>query len=267
MDRVSGQQDDANKEATQPAIQEPLVVASNNAQAAAAAEVSPPAPDALKSETSRFSLRDTLMAMAAPLMARPRLSRVTVLTLAIALSAAAGSAVGAMAAAVFAKPQPAMSEDARTIEVKALQGMIENLSAEVAALKASIASNAKTANAQMAKIADRVEKAQAEPASRVAKLSELMERLDKRTAPATIPAAPDVTGSIAPKIQERPQVVSGWVLHEVYGGRAMVENNRFGLYEAVPGANLPGLGRVETIRRQDGRWVVVTPKGLITSGR
>jgi hypothetical protein len=26
---------------------------------------------------------------------------------------------------------------------------------------------------------------------------------------------------------------------------------------------LPGLGRIENIRRQDGRWVVVTSKGLI----
>jgi hypothetical protein len=30
---------------------------------------------------------------------------------------------------------------------------------------------------------------------------------------------------------------------------------------------LPGLGRIEAIRRQDGRWVVVTSKGTITSMR
>jgi hypothetical protein len=28
---------------------------------------------------------------------------------------------------------------------------------------------------------------------------------------------------------------------------------------------MPGLGRVEAIRRQDGRWVVVTNKGLIVT--
>lgn len=207
---------------------------------------------------------------------RQRFGRAAVLAVAIALSAAAGSAVGAVAAVAFAKPQP-VAEDARTIEVKALQGVIAKLSSEVASLKASIDSNAKTANAQLAKMADRVdraEKAQAEPASRVAKLSELLERIDKRTASAAsapaapaLASAPDVTGSIAPKQQDRPAVVNGWVLREVFRGGAMVENERMGMFEVVPGANLPGLGRVETIRRQDGRWVVVTPKGFIVSQR
>jgi hypothetical protein len=45
----------------------------------------------------------------------------------------------------------------------------------------------------------------------------------------------------------------------------VVENERMGVFEVVPGANLPGLGRVETIRRQDGRWVVVTSRGLIVA--
>jgi hypothetical protein len=207
---------------------------------------------------------------------RQRFGRAAVLAVAIALSAAAGSAVGAVAAVAFAKPQP-VADDARTIEVKALQGVIAKLSTEVASLKASLDSNAKTANAQLAKMADRVEraeKAQAEPASRVAKLSEMLERIDKRTASAAaapvapaLASAPDVTGSIATKQQDRPSVVNGWVLREVFRGGAMVENERMGMFEVVPGANLPGLGRVETIRRQDGRWVVVTPKGFIVSQR
>jgi hypothetical protein len=209
---------------------------------------------------------------------RHRFGRAAVLAVAIALSAAAGSAVGAVAAVAFAKPQP-VADDARTIEVNALRGVIAKLSSDVASLKASIESSTRTANAQMTKIAERVdraEKAQAEPASRVAKLSELLERLDKRTAsvgaapaaPALAQAsAPDITGSIAPKQQDRPAVVNGWVLREVFRGGAMVENVRMGMFEVVPGANLPGLGRVETIRRQDGRWVVVTPKGFIVSQR
>ncbi len=62
-------------------------------------------------------------------------------------------------------------------------------------------------------------------------------------------------------------MVAGWVIREVFDGRAVIEHERLGFYEVVPGANLPGVGRVETIRRQDGRWVVVTPKGLIVSQR
>jgi hypothetical protein len=30
---------------------------------------------------------------------------------------------------------------------------------------------------------------------------------------------------------------------------------------------VPGVGRIETIKKQDGRWVVVTSRGLIVSMR
>jgi hypothetical protein len=30
---------------------------------------------------------------------------------------------------------------------------------------------------------------------------------------------------------------------------------------------MPGLGPVETIKREEGRWIVVTPKGIIVSMR
>ena len=246
------------------------------AQANEAADSSAPE---IKVEQFDHARHRKLEAHEAPILfvpaTRHRFGRAAVLAVAIALSAAAGSAVGAVAAFALAKPQPAASDDARTIEVNRLRGVIATLSTEVASLKANIESNTKAANAQLAKMADRVEraeKAQAEPAQRVAKLSELLERLDKRTAsnaaaPALAAAAPDVTGSIAAKQQDRPAVVNGWVLREVFRGGAMVENERMGMFEVVPGANLPGLGRVETIRRQDGRWVVVTPKGFIVSQR
>lgn len=206
----------------------------------------------------------------APFAARPRLSRAAVLAIAMALSAAAGSAVGTMAASAFAKPQTQFPDDGRSVEVNALRGVITQLSAEVASLKASVDGNARSAQAQMAKIADRVERAehaQAEPAARVARLSELMEKIERRSANPASAASPEITGSIAAKQQDRPPVLSKWVLRDVYDGRAMVDHDRLGLFEVVPGANLPGIGRVEAIRRQDGRWVVVTPKGLITSLR
>jgi hypothetical protein len=45
-------------------------------------------------------------------------------------------------------------------------------------------------------------------------------------------------------------------------GNALIEG-RSGVYEVHTGDPVPGLGRVDAIRRQDGRWVVVTSKGLI----
>jgi hypothetical protein len=37
------------------------------------------------------------------------------------------------------------------------------------------------------------------------------------------------------------------------------------MYEVYPGDPVPGLGKVDAIRKQDGRWVVVTSKGLIVA--
>jgi hypothetical protein len=58
--------------------------------------------------------------------------------------------------------------------------------------------------------------------------------------------------------------VEGWVLRDVSHGGALIEGRR-GLYEVFAGDPVPGLGKVDAIRRQDGRWVVVTSKGLIVA--
>jgi len=54
------------------------------------------------------------------------------------------------------------------------------------------------------------------------------------------------------------------VSRNVFDGIALVQG-RFGLIEVEPGDVVPGIGRIDTIRRQDGRWVVVTSKGLIVA--
>ena len=45
---------------------------------------------------------------------------------------------------------------------------------------------------------------------------------------------------------------------------SIVENHGE-IYQVVLGAPLPGLGPVQSVKRQDGRWVVLTPKGIIVS--
>jgi hypothetical protein len=56
--------------------------------------------------------------------------------------------------------------------------------------------------------------------------------------------------------------VEGWVLRDVANGGALIES-RQGIFEVYAGNPVPGLGRVDAIRRQDGHWVVVTTRGLI----
>jgi hypothetical protein len=117
-------------------------------------------------------------------------------------------------------------------------------------------------------------------------LTRLNETLDKQHA-AVAPTAPpaavatNVTGSIpttaaptaaaapvplpAPKpAMARLPAVEGWVLRDIANGGAVIEG-RSGLYEVYTGDPVPGLGRVDAIRKQDGRWVVVTSRGLVVA--
>jgi hypothetical protein len=66
-----------------------------------------------------------------------------------------------------------------------------------------------------------------------------------------------------PEVARLP-TVEGWVLRDVDHGAALIEGRR-GMFEVFAGDPIPGLGRVDAIRRQDGRWVVVTSKGLIVT--
>jgi hypothetical protein len=164
-----------------------------------------------------------------------------------------------------------------------VEAAMARIDAEIVALKASVEHTAKAGTSQFSKTSDRldkVEKAQGEPLAKLAKLSDAVEKLRAAPAPA-VAAAPaasrDVTGTIAPPATAaaapapvpagKPEIarlptVEGWVLRDVENGSALIAG-RQGSYEVYPGDPVPGLGRIDAIRKQDGKWVVVTSKGLI----
>jgi hypothetical protein len=203
---------------------------------------------------------------------------------ALALAIVAGALGGALASAGFGH-LVGMAE-ATSPANGALEAAMARIDADMLALKADVEHTSKTGIIQFNKTSDRLdklEKAQADPAGKLAKLTEAVDKL--RAAPAVAPAAvvaasaapKDVTGSLAPlqtapaSAAAAPKVevgklppVEGWVLTDVGYGGALIENRR-GSYEVYAGDSVPGLGRIDAIRRQDGRWVVVTSKGLITS--
>ena len=76
-------------------------------------------------------------------------------------------------------------------------------------------------------------------------------------------AAPVPLPAPKPEIARLP-TVEGWVIRDVGNGGALIEG-RQGMYEVYAGDPVPGLGRVDAIRKQDGKWVVVTSKGLIVA--
>jgi hypothetical protein len=220
----------------------------------------------------------------------------------VALAALAGAVSGALA--TVGVIHFAVADAASTSGSQAVEASVSRIDADILALKAGLDHATKTGLSQFNKTNDRldkIEKAQAEPSSKLAKLSEAMDRL--RVPPAAAapvaaaavatPAATrdvatrDVTGSVtpspanaaaassaastppAPAATPRTEVarlptVDGWVLRDVKRGGALIEG-RQGLYEVYAGDPVPGLGKVDAIRKQDGRWVVVTTKGLVVA--
>jgi hypothetical protein len=203
---------------------------------------------------------------AAPVRSR----RFVMLAASVAFAAGFGSFVGSVSGSGLARfiyPPPQAPAPASGIEntIAAMREIKLQL-AEVAALKASLDSAARSTTKEYAKIADR------------------LDRLDQRStvaaettaslppiAAAEPPAQTAVLASVAsassepPKLSDR--ILPDWVVHDVRNGHALIESRYGGLFAVSAGSVLPGIGRVDTIKRQDGHWLVLTARGTIISAR
>ena len=127
-------------------------------------------------------------------------------------------------------------------------------------------------------LAERLDRQAKDQTARLDRFAERLERLEKAA------GAGDATASIqkqiAPPPASPPPVAlglrggetrvpaasaTGYVLREVRDGSALVEG-RVGLREVIPGDTLPGVGRIRSIERRHGQWVVVTSNGVIEGG-
>jgi hypothetical protein len=223
------------------------------------------APEAVAVETPAIGP----VAAAAPVtparfVLRPRHKRYALLAASVTFAAALGAIVGALASGGFSAPAPAKPDLAVIEESKAMQQSIARLGKEVTTLRASLDAANKSAHTQIAKITDRLEHAQADITGSISA---------PQTAAPTLEPAPLPTPRPVPRIaaaeaqpSSRTMIVPGWTIHDLRGGYVYVENHGE-VYQVMLGAPLPGLGPVESVKRQDGRWVVTTPKGIIVSMR
>ena len=135
---------------------------------------------------------------------------------------------------------------------------------------------------------DKVEKAQAEPAAKLARLSEAVDKLradtcgcpgarrcracggqgshrfDRARGGSFRSRAQGSAGLVQGEVARLP-TIDGWVLRDIGHGGALIKAGGEGMYEVYAGDSIPGLGRIDAVRKQDGRWVVVTSKGLIVA--
>jgi hypothetical protein len=208
--------------------------------------------------------------------------RLAAMAAVVVLATVAGALGGALATATLIHDGAAVATIATGNH--GLEASVARIDADILALKTGLENSAKLGVSQFNKTSDRldkIERAQAEPAAKLAKLSEAVDKLRATPAPVASPVAgatvtaKDTTGSISPPAPPAPPVapktevgklptVEGWVLRDVANGGALIDGRR-GIYEVYAGDSIPGLGRIDAIRRQDGRWVVVTSKGLIVA--
>ena len=270
-------------ETSLPVVEAPKLAGEEPSAASAAKEAIVPATEAMASAESAASedapaspIAITASGPSQPAAAPTRSSRFALLAASVAIAAIAGSFAGALSASGLSHLWPAPAGRPGLTDPGALQAIKAEL-AELAALKANLDGAVRSANGQFAKIADRldrVEHAQTEPAGRIAHIADTIDRLEKKSAAAAAPAspsAPEITGTIGssqPAADEErlsDRLLHNWIVRDVRGGRALVESRYGGVFDVGSGSIIPGLGRVETIKRQDGYWVVMTTRGMILS--
>jgi hypothetical protein len=198
----------------------------------------------------------------------PRSLRLTMMAVPLAAAVILGSFVGSLTASGVTHFWPRVTPSFPSVTASDAQAPIAELAA-LSALKTYVEGAARNANNQFATLAnrlDRIERTQAEPNVKLARIAEAVDRLEKerKSAVAAAAAAPETTGTV-PSAPGEAKILPNWILHGVRGRHALVENRRGDLFEITDDSTLPGVGRVEGIKRQDGQWVVVTARGLITS--
>jgi hypothetical protein len=200
--------------------------------------------------------------------------RFALLAAAIVCAAGVGALAGSLTAPDFGHPSVIAAAIPQAADQHDIVGALKAQRAELSALKASLDSTTRSTAAQLAKLTDRLnnlEHAAADPAGKLAHIADAVDRLEKQ-----VGAPEDITGSIAaPGAAPAPAAAAGlpkltgpvlhdWAVQSVRNGRAMVES-RYGAFFLVgAGSIMPGLGHVRQVKRQDGEWIVVTDRGLIT---
>lgn len=292
-DKATGKSESSSADI--PSIESPALVPEQGEGAAPAETPAKPPVTALVIAQPRIeadsssgpSAADRAKAKVAAVLAILRTQHAAGLAATILIAAIVGAAAGSLGTLAASKafaPPPAV--DPHVAEARALKDSVAHLQAQLAGVRAGAEATAKAATQQVAKLNERVERAEKAERARLAAV-QTAAQLALAT-PATVPARPSpvaaataantpdntasITGSISgsrqtppPAMREasRAPVIPGWVLRNVQAGTAYIES-REGMIEVAVGDRLPDGGRVEAIRRENGRWIVLTTHGMVT---
>ncbi len=186
-------------------------------------------------------------------VSRGHSSRFLMLAGSVAFAAAFGSFIGSVSGSGlvrFLDPAAPISSVQTTTDA-ARETKLEL--AELSAIKTSLDGASRSTSTQLVKLSDRLDKLDQRSAS-----------VETTGSIATASAAPPAPPA-APKIADR--ILQDWIVQDVQNGRALLQSRYGGMFDVGEGSMLPGVGRVDSIKRQDGQWLVLTERGTITSGR
>lgn len=188
----------------------------------------------------------------------------------VALAAGFGAVAGGLASGGFFKPAPATANVASLAERKAMQQSIAHLTKEIGTLKASVEAANKSSHSQIAKISERLARERTDITGSISAPRIAPPAPAPAPAQTSVPTPPPRPAQQMAALERapasRPPLVVGWRLLTARDNYALIERHG-DIFRVVPGVPVPGLGRVEQIKQEDGRWVVVTPRGMIVSMR
>lgn len=164
--------------------------------------------------------------------------------------------------------------------VAQLRRQVSGLSENLDGLRTAVDLSSKATNDRFGRFAenlDRIERVSSASTAKLDRLAQVQPAASAPQAQSATPAMPvmaaatpaaDITGAIAPS-ERTPvprKVVKGWSVREAYEGIAILQGPS-GVVEVVLGQQVPVLGRIEEIRNENGRLIVVCGAGTILSTR
>ena len=213
-------------------------------------------------------------------------------TLAVAVGLLVSACTGVI---VYLTTQPSQTSVVANAEIRNLRETVAQLRRQVSGvsenldgLRTAVDLSSKAANDRFGRLAenlDRVDRVSSSSTAKLDKLAQVQAQVQvqaQASAPASATsqssapptsamasaAATEITGSVSPP-EHAPatrKAIKGWSVRQAYEGIAILQGPN-GVVETVLGQQVPGLGRIEEIRNENGRLVVLSSAGAVYSPR
>jgi len=192
---------------------------------------------------------------------------------------------------VYLTTQPSPTNATANAEIRNLRESVSQLRKQLSGisegldgLRTAVDLSSKATNDRFGRFAENLDRIERVSSSSTAKLDRLAQAQasttatatsqPRTTAPQAIPVmassadVPETTGSASAseRMSTPRKVVKGWSVRQAYEGIAILQGPG-GVVEALLGQHVPGLGRIDEIRTEHGRFVVLSSAGAILSAR